>query len=328
MNEFDDTDDGASDSGLGCFSDPRSMDEVRTRTLESIGPEHGWGVLYGIGLNQGLVDGLRIARDFDTEFDCSPELTGGPIPMVFSPGGFESGQALRGTLVNSTEVELHLDRYPASEDPICWITAGYAAGWYTALLGEPYLVKETACGACGREACEFEARPLSTWERSKDPWARILLPYLDFERMREAALEKIDEAEGVASEGSMMGGFDPMSPAVHVWGSVMVLPYSGLEDSQAALEAIQEDLGPAQLQVVVVDVTGADIDSIEAAGLLQLIDTLTACSLETVLVGMSDEAAKSYMRPGNCLALPLLAADITEGISLAFQISMPDPISS
>ncbi len=312
----------------GCFEDARAMESLRRSVLEGMGPRYAQGVLYGIGFNQGLLDGLRVARDFDCPDEAAPLLTGSPLAVVFPPVAQQHHEHFGGALSDSIEAELHLDTYPRSETPVCWMSSGYAAGWYTSLLGQPYLVKELNCIACGSESCEFEARTVSGWMEISDPWINELLPYLDFDRMQDNAMEKLDQMEGMFIEGDMMGGFDPMSPAVHVWGNVMVLPYSGRLDSEAALDAILEDLGPGRLQVVVVDVTGAEIDSVEASGLLQLVDTLTSLGLETVLVGLCAQAAQEYLQPSSCIALPLLADDSTEGISLAFQISQPAGTSS
>ena len=90
-----------------------------------------------------------------------------------------------------------------------------------------------------------------------DPWAEDMLPYLDLDRLQERAREQVEQLEEQLEDLTMMGSFDPMSPAVHVWGPVMVLPYSGFQDSDAAIEAIRDDVGRTHIEVVVVDVTGA-----------------------------------------------------------------------
>jgi hypothetical protein len=118
-----------------------------------------------------------------------------------------------------------------------------------------------------------------------------------------------------------MGAFDPLSPAVHVWGPVMVLPYSGAGDSIAALETIAADLGPDAIRVVVLDVTGARVDAVEATGLVRTLDELARRGLESVLVGIAEEAAARWLGGPERLASPLRAPDITEGIRLAFQLA-------
>ena len=117
-----------------------------------------------------------------------------------------------------------------------------------------------------------------------------------------------------------MGGFDPMSPAVHVWGSVMVLPYSGYYDSGAAIDTILADLGTEQIDVAVVDLTGAWIDSLEEVGLMQLVNELVGRNIETILVGMSPAARTALLRHGDAVSLPLQCRNLAEGIALAFQV--------
>ena len=84
----------------------------------------------------------------------------------------------------------------------------------------------------------------------------------------------------------MMGAFDPLSPAVHVWGPVMILPYSGASDSLEARRDDLGDLGAGALRVVVLDLTGARIDALEAHGpVARCSRCSTRHKLETVLVG-------------------------------------------
>ncbi len=115
----------------------------------------------------------------------------------------------------------------------------------------------------------------------------------------------------------MLGQFDPMSPAAHIWGPVMVLPYSGAADSMAALDTVDDDLGTSQVRVVVVDVTGARIEALEAAGLAQLLDHIEGAGAEAIVAGLSAEATPRFG-----LASPLLARDLSEGIALGFQMCL------
>ena len=126
-------------------------------------------------------------------------------------------------------------------------------------------------------------------------WARELLPYLDYDQLLESARESTGAGPG-GPEGEMLGGFDPLSPAAHVWGPVLVLPYSGSEDSLAAVELIRADLGPDQIRVVVIDVTGVRIEAIEAAGLLRLVDALESLAIESVIAGIRTAGAPAPRR--------------------------------
>ncbi len=123
----------------------------------------------------------------------------------------------------------------------------------------------------------------------------------------------------------MLGSFDPMSPAVHVWGPVMILPYSGPEDGVLALDSIREDVGPDQIRVVVVDATGALIDPVEVMGLTRLLDALEAKGVESIMVGIGDRASGYLQAHGDGHEAPLMARNLSEAIALGFQISQCSP---
>jgi hypothetical protein len=301
------------------FADPAGLDELRRGVLEGVGLPWGMGILYGIGMAQGLTDGLRVARRFLEALGAPAQLAGGSLPLLFSPErGLLPGR-FAGTLAGSIEARLHCARRAESPAPVCMVSAGYAAGWYSALLSDFYLIKETACVACGAPVCQFEARRAQRWIDSGDRWAAELLPYLDYAQLRATAQERVDRC-AEATEDTLLGQFDAMSPAVHVWGPVMVLPYSGADDSAAAIDTIRSDVGQEQLQVVVIDTTGVRLDPVEQAGLLRLIDVLEARDLEAVVTGLREPDASAWLRSSGALSLPLTAPSLTAAIALAFQL--------
>ena len=304
----------------GAFENPAELARLRRNAFDSVGRPYAGGILYGMGLAQGLLDGLRAARRFGAALGGAPRHAGPGLPLLFPVARIRADRGFSGVLVNSVEASVHMRELGLAAEPVCHVSAGYCSGWYSALLGEFLLVRELACAGHGAEQCEFEARPAQAWIEARDAHASTLLAYLDFDAMREAALKKLaddlDEAEG-----SMMGAFDPLSPAVHVWGPVMILPYSGASDSLEAVVTILGDLGPAALRVVVLDLTGARIDALEATGLLRLLEVLEAHKLESILVGLPWLDARDLLPARAALSLPLRAADISEGISLAFQLA-------
>jgi hypothetical protein len=302
----------------GAFEVRAELARLHRNAFESVGPPYAGGILYGIGLTQGLLDGLRIARRFGAGLDGIPRHAGPGLPLLFRAGRLRADRGFSGTLEDSIEASVHLREPDDESGPVCHVSAGYASGWYSALLGEFQLVRELACIARSAAACEFEARPATAWIAAGNPWAAKLLGYLDFEAMRESALKRIAD-DPDESEGSMMGAFDPLSPAIHVWGPVMILPYSGAADSLDAVETILADLGPGALRVVVLDLTGARIEALEATGLLRLLEVVEVHKLETILVSLPDPVARRWRSAS--LSLPLRARDITEGISLAFQLA-------
>jgi V4R domain-containing protein len=302
------------------FDDPEALERLRTNAFESVGAPYAEGILYGIGLAEGLVDAMRVARRFAGPLGGAPGHAGPGLGLLFPPSGLDGERRFSGTLHVSVEAAVHQRRYGAAETPICHLTAGYCAGWYSALFDEFVLVRERACAGAKSSSCDFEAQPAERWIRTADPWAAKLLQYLDFDAMREGAQKRL-VAEGEEVEGDMMGAFDPLSPAVHVWGPVMVLPYSGAGDSIAALEAIAADLGDRAIRVVVLDVTGARVDAVEALGLVRILDDLARRAVETVIVGVPEDLVVRWLSGPEQLAHPLRARDISEGIRLAFQLA-------
>ncbi len=301
------------------FQDPQVLDELRRNTFEGLGVQFGIGVLYGIGLARGLVDGLLVNRRLSSGAGSGPQFPGSLIPMVFGVRRGDLDGWFFGTLEGSCEAHLHRRMYEPPQDPVCFVTSGYAAGWYSAVLGRSVLVRETECAAVKGSSCRFEARPIEDWIAESDPWAEALIPYLDFDGLMERAREQVSRLQEELQDDNMMGSFDPMSPAIHVWGPVMVLPYSGFSDSDAAIEAIQADVGRTHIEVVVVDVTGALIDAVEASGIVQLVNQLAAQRIETILVGLSP-SARHHIPADPSLSVPLQTRDISQGIALAFQV--------
>ena len=243
--------------GPDAFDDPDALERLRANAFESVGLPYAEGILYGIGVAEGLVDALRVAHRFAGPLGGAPGHAGPGLQLLFSASGLTPDRRFTGALHGSVEATVHRKRY------------GNAHG--ADLPRDRRLLRRLVLGAVRRvragararlrgrwrgERCGFTARPAAQWLEAGDAWAQGLLKYLDFEAMREGALKRL-AAAGDEIEGDMMGAFDPLSPAVHVWGPVMVLPYSGAGDSIAALETIAADLGAGAIRVVVLDVTGA-----------------------------------------------------------------------
>jgi hypothetical protein len=303
-------------SGRLAVGSTELLGELRWDVFQSVGARYGHGVLYGIGFTEGLIDALRITHAFQQEAEGVAQLAGPVLPLLFDPQPGPEAGCFTGSLHHSIEARLHVERFGPADEPICFVTAGYAAGWYTELLGQTVLVRELTCHARGDHACTYEARPLEAW--SDDRVIAELVPYLDVAALRERACASLPDAAGPdAPEGELFGSFDPSSPAVHVWGPVMILPYSGADDSAAAIETIVGDVGPDQVRVVIVDVLGMQLDSLELAGLSQVLTYVRAHQMESILVGMP---RRETQRMGRALDSTLCVDDMREGITLGFQM--------
>jgi hypothetical protein len=306
--------------GRPALEDPEHLAALR----EQVYATHGDGapaMLYALGFVEGMADGLRVAQGFAAD-DPRPRLAGPGLPLLFVPsGGGEMN--ISGVVANSLEARVHRAQGLCANGPSCFLSAGYAAGWYGEILREPLLVKEVECIAHGGTCCRFVAHSPEEWQAEEDPWIARLLERIDLASLREAAVTRLATIPDAVDEpeGDMLGGFDAMSPAVHVWGPVMVLPYSGAADCEAAIEMVSADLGSDRIEIIVVDVTGVRIGPIEADGLARFLDHLERIQIEAVVVGLANEAQPLFQGQGRGLAMPMLARDISEGITFAFQLA-------
>jgi anti-anti-sigma regulatory factor len=86
--------------------------------------------------------------------------------------------------------------------------------------------------------------------------------------------------------------FDPEAAVIHIWGPVMVIPYSGADEALRAVELIGRDAGARDVTVVVLDLTGAIVDdAFGAAALERIMETSEAAGAETIFAGLSPLSA-------------------------------------
>jgi hypothetical protein len=319
----------AAPAGRLAMASVQALSALRCDVIGAVGAPYAQGILYGIGYSEGLIDGLRLVRSFLCHGTTPPRRPGPGLPILFEPRSGHARGELSGWLRASIEAKLHQQGFGPSTEPVCFVTAGYAAGWYTELLDAPILVRERACSGRGDPLCEFEARPLDDWRRAADPWLTELLPYLDVDGLRararvslpESAAGDTGESEDAAHPGGVLGGFDAMSPAAHVWGPVMLLPYSGAEDSLAAIDTILKEVGMAQIRVVIIDLQGVRLDPRELAGVARVLAHARDRNLQGVVSGVaSPRRARGELSWEDALTSTLHARTLTEAVALGFQL--------
>jgi hypothetical protein len=309
-------DSGLSPARRAELTDLAALAELRGDVFNSVGPERAIAVLYGLGYLEGRIDGVRVSEGFEGGVLPEARFAGPGVPLLFTCDSSDLSGCFGGHHARSPEAIVHRSAFPEPSDPVCFVSAGYAAGWFAAILNAPILVREVQCQARGDDRCRFEARRLADWGDMQDDFVTALASELDLPRLNERAREiALDPNE---SEGPMLGRFDPLSPAAHIWGPVMILPYSGSEDSTDALESVHREMGVDRVRVVVVDVTGARIDDLESRGLAHVLDCVEELGAEAILVGLEEHHA--LLSPERSLAAPLIARDLSEGIALGFQI--------
>jgi hypothetical protein len=82
--------------------------------------------------------------------------------------------------------------------------------------------------------------------------------------------------------------YDPEAAVVHIWGPVMVIPFTSPDEAMHALELIRSDPSAREVSVLVVDLAGAVLDdAFGAATLERLVETAEAWGAETLLAGAS-----------------------------------------
>ena len=295
------------------LEDPAVLRQLHRDLLETGDPHCGPGLLYGVGFVQGMVDGLRVARAFSGDGPPDACVAGPRIPLLL-PLERDAGRCGFGALLSSSEATDHRARFGRSAQPVCHVGVGYASGWYSALQRETWLVRERECRAHGDRACRFEARPVADWLERDEPWTRALLPFLDFDGVKERLAEEPVEALELTPSGDLVGGFEPMSPAIHVWGPVLILPYAGAADGEAALDAVAADPEGEEIRVVIIDVLGARLDGTESVGLPSLVSRIRRRDIEVIVAGRRADLDLPLLTEG------LETRDVTTGIALAFQL--------
>jgi anti-anti-sigma regulatory factor len=200
----------------------------------------------------------------------------------------------------------------------CAISSGYASGWLSGLFDADLLAREQCCAAQGAARCAFEARTPSAWTASGDAEAAADVARLPFAPLRDLVARHL--ATQVAANEASGQGFEGGAPVIHVWGPVMVIPFSGADETLSGLELIRRDAGAKGVRVVVVDLAGAIID--ESFGALQLERVLEAVEqlrAEPILTGISplSERVVASLESAHLI----VRKDLPEAIAAAFQIA-------
>jgi anti-anti-sigma regulatory factor len=301
----------------GAVADPRFLAD--TRLLAALHADlrhrHGEAAAARALLQTGFVNGLRDALQVRREAAPGDGRSCGAGPLVtmrlvaVGPGG------LRGSWPEQIEAEAVVAARGRPRAPGCLVSTGYTSGWISGLWDADVVAVERRCAACGDELCEFEARDAGLWQTETDPAARAVLDALPFGALRSTARRDLEAPEPAEPSG----GFDPTSPAVHVWGPVMVVPYAG-DETAVAVEAVALEPSAAGVTVVVVDLQGAIVDDgFGAVALERVVDAIHAHGAEAVLTGIAPLSERVVDGLGRG---PLLVRkDLRDAIATAFQIA-------
>jgi anti-anti-sigma regulatory factor len=310
----------------GLASDPRFLCDARLlagvhaelrRSHADPGP-----VLLRAGFLHGLRDATRAGRPAPigegAPWIAAPALAMRFANAVATPGAPRRPLAIGGSWPAALEAEALRLAGGALAAPGCLLSAGYTSGWMSALWEADVLAVERTCAARGDAGCTFEVRDAAAWGAIGDPAARLLLPALPFGVLRDRVERERREA-GLPLPADDEEAFDPASPAVHVWGPVMVVPYAG-DETAVAVEAVSREPAAAGVTVVVVDLQGAIVDDgFGAVALERVLEVIESNGAETVLAGISPLSARVVEALGH--GPIVVRKDLRSAIALAFQIA-------
>ena len=160
------------------------------------------------------------------------------------------------------------------------------------------------------------AREAEAWRREGDPRAARLLAALPFAAFRDL----VRRQEPARAPEPNPEAFDPEAAVIHIWGPVMVLPFSGADEALRAVEMIGREPGAREVSVVVIDLSGAVVDeAFGAAALEQILESVEAWGAEAILAGVGPLSQRVVAELSR---RPLLVhKDLHQAIAAGFQVA-------
>jgi hypothetical protein len=303
--------------------DARLLGALHSELVPRLGAEQARATLLQMGFLHGLRDACRVLAASFTRFErCGSHAppTAPLLALRFEtrlPAALPGSLEIAGSWPEQHEAASRLASVGPADTPCCHVSAGYTSGWLSGLLDADVLAIETSCSVRGELTCRFAAREAPAWREGGDARALALLAQLPFESLREALARERAEAEEQSEERE---GFEPDSPVVHVWGPLMVLPYSGDSETLRALDLIRSDPAARDVSVVVLDLAGALIDTgMGRSALGRVLEAIESAGAETILAGVSPlsepvvrELERSHL---------LLRRELPFAIPAAFQLA-------
>ncbi len=272
--------------------DARFLGALHQELAEQLGPDEAQAALLQLGFLHGLCEAAEVLRaGFGMDLGLQ---AGGPVATRLAihlapPRGDRPGLELRGSWPEQHEGAARLGTLGVGDGPACHTSMGYTSGWLSGIFDTDVLAVEERCVCAGQGRCAFVAREAAAWQEGASPAVVALLDALPFQALRESVARHL---ESLPAPPPPSDRFEAGAPVVHVWGPVMVLPFSGPEESLRALELIGRDPGARHVRVVIVDLSGALIDDgFGAAALEQILDAIEGWGAEPVLTGISPLSA-------------------------------------
>ena len=294
---------------------------LHSELVEHLGRDEAHATLFQLGLLHGLRDAALVLRagfggsplELPVESPATPRLAIRFAPNPASPADrFE----IRGSWPERHEAEAYVTAVGSGTDPICYVSSGYTSGWLSGIFDLDVLALESECSASGDSACQFVARETAAWGETPNPRVSRLLGSLPFPAFRQLVARHLESRP----EPDRGDAFEAGAAVIHVWGPVMVIPFSGPEESLRALELIGRDPGARDVRVVIVDLSGAIIDEgFGAVALEQILDAIEGWGAEPILAGISPLSGR-VLEDLETTHL-VIHKDLPEAIAAGFQIA-------
>ncbi len=309
------------------FVDGRFLASLLVELEDELGAQDAALALFQIGMLHGLRDAARCCRRHaENEPDAFTDAVDTTSLVIHWGAGVrvERGGllSLSGSWPERHEAAARRSRLEASSSPACSLSAGYTTGWLSGTLDRSLVAREVECAAAGGERCRFEIRETGADARP-DPDVECLLARVPFEAFRKIALRPPIERRERPTQGAARGAegrFDRSQPVVHIWGPVMVLPFTTLEEALGTVDMLGRDPGIGEIRSVVVDLRERPLDEgFGAAALEQVLETIESWNAQSLVTGISagSEAAIASLESSHLI----LRKDLSEAIATAFQIA-------
>jgi hypothetical protein len=323
------------------FTDMRFLGALLVELEDELDPSGARAALFQIGLIQGMRDAYQVLdQTFLPGFaPAAPLPECPPLAIHLETHRSQGGIEIPGAWPEGYEAEARLSKLGSSPEATCSLSAGYTSGWLSGTFDAQVLVIEHSCVSRGDSRCEFLALESEAWIARDSAEARTLLEDISFPAAREAALairspapaeppmvdsSALDAAtlppRSESAPSPTQSSFDPLDPAVHVWGPVMILPCSELDHALRTIDMLGYDTSVSAVRVVVIDLHDAVLDeAFGAAALEQIVEYLEAWGAEVILTNVPPLSEKIVADLETSHLL--IRKDLPEAIAAAFQIS-------
>lgn len=300
--------------------DPRLLGALHQELFGQLEARDARAALVQMGFLHGLRDALRVVRQgFGPTAGGplqSPVVSRLPLRLARSaPGRGQAGLAMAGGWPERREAAAVLAHVGERTEASCAVSSGFTSGWLSGIYDADVLAIEHDCVAKGDSECAFLALDASQWDATPGQDVQEALLCLPFQPLREVVQRSMED-----EPAPDLGDFQEGTPVVHVWGPVMVVPFSGPDESLRALELIGRDPGARDVRVVVIDLAGAIIDDgFGASALEQILDSIEGWGAEPILTGVSP--LSEPVVAGLSASHLVVSKDLPEAIALGFQVA-------